>query len=227
MVQTDNSGGYRICIFDLDGTLVDTMERYAIIAVESICIHHNDISPEEAKQMYMKTAGLPFATEIRKLFPGDPRNDRVIEEFKARHIDYINDVPFFPDVIPFIEYIRANGYMTAISSSTEHSLVEEYISAVAFDMFDCVLGAAEHMFKGKQHIGRIAEELDVARNKMLFVGDTLIDGELAAGSGVEFAARITTFKREDFGEIEHVALVDSLDELRRFFPPSSNTHTPA
>lgn len=214
-----HAGRYKICIFDLDGTLVDTMDEYIEIASEAICIHYTDISRDEAREIYRGTMGLPFSSEIRRIFPGDPRNEKVVEEFKARHIDYVKDVVFYPDAIPFISYLRENGYATAVSSSTIHATVENYVNKVAEGLFDIALGAADGMVKGAEHFGRISGALGFGTEEMLFVGDTIIDGRLAAENGVDFAARATTFKRSDFDQVENIAVVDTLDELKPFFPP--------
>ena len=44
----------------------------------------------------------------------------------------------------------------------------------------------------------IAAALGVARSELLFVGDSLKDGELAAAARVDFVGRLGTFGAEDF-----------------------------
>ena len=64
--------------------------------------------------------------------------------------------------------------------------------------FDLVLGFGGGMAKGKPHLDATSRAFGVDWQEMLFVGDSLHDGEIAEREGVPFVGVATTFSAERF-----------------------------
>ena len=62
----------QLLVFDLDGTLIDTMGDYADKAAALIRDHYGT-PKDEARRRYFETSGVPFEQQLEQIFPGDDR----------------------------------------------------------------------------------------------------------------------------------------------------------
>ena len=68
--------------------------------------------------------------------------------------------------------------------------------------------------KGKPHIDRAAATFGIGRHDMLFVGDSLHDGEIAEREGLRFVGVAGTFSRERFAlRFPGLPVVDRLADI--------------
>ena len=97
-----------------------------------------------------------------------------------------------------------------MSSNNGIDNVNAFARLARFD-FDMLLGYGDGLAKGKPHLEASERAYSVDRQQMLFVGDSLHDGEIAEREGVPFVALATTFSPERFAlRFPHVPV------LRRF-----------
>jgi phosphoglycolate phosphatase-like HAD superfamily hydrolase len=81
-------------------------------------------------------------------------------------------------------------------------------------LFDLALGFGGMLAKGEPHIAVVERALAVGRDRLVFIGDSLRDGELAEASGVRFVGRTGTFTRREMGaRFPSVPVIDSMTEL--------------
>lgn len=190
----------RILVFDLDGTLVPTMEDYADRA--AALMEESFGTPfAEARRSYFATSGLPFEKQLRQLYPGQ-ETDPVAQRFEDWKDGYLTGIAIAPDIADLLRQWRAQGFLVAISSNN----LEHYVERLARDWpVDCALGyrapsADDAGFaKGEPHFHAIEERFGILRDKFLFTGDSPNDAHIAAAAGVRFRALLTdAFGPEDF-----------------------------
>ncbi|MBT3181287.1 MAG: HAD hydrolase-like protein [Deltaproteobacteria bacterium] len=200
-------------IFDFDGTIVDSMEAFADIASEVIPKHYGT-SKEEARKLYIKTSGLPFFQQLEQIFPDHPANATAAEEYEnTKKKDYL-DKPAFDDVLSAIEELKKHGIKTIVSSNNFQELVDTHVDKIGVQ-FDMVLGFKENFAKGEDHFAHIEDALKIRRDEMIFVGDSIKDGERAKTSGISFIGREGTFDASDFKrEFPEVTTISTLSELK-------------
>src|SRR5690349_4513168 len=73
----------RAVMFDLDGTLVDTMGALADLAAEVMSSRHG-YDRARARERYLETSGIPFHQQLEVILPGDVRNAAASAEFEQR-----------------------------------------------------------------------------------------------------------------------------------------------
>jgi len=183
-------------MFDFDGTLIDTMGAFADVAgrLMSACFGGTF---EEGREAYLATSGIPFFQQLEVLHPGDLRNKRVAEQFESDKLEAYKERGLFPDVAAAVSGLRERGIATVVSSNNFSGVVRRFLDTQDVS-FDVVLGFGDGMAKGERHIAWVERELGVTREEMLFVGDSVRDGELALAAGIRFVGRLGTVPEERF-----------------------------
>lgn len=213
--MTLSSNEKSVCVFDFDGTLVDSMGGFADLAAE-LCSEHYGLPKAQARLNYLSTSGLPFFQQLEVLWPGDRRNSRVSDLFEARKKQDYFSSPYFSEVPEAIDRLRKKGIKTVISSNNGQGVVEEYLQDKPRPRFDLVLGLKANFEKGRDHFQKIIEHYSVEPQQLLFIGDSLHDAHKALEFGVDFVARLGTFSRVEFETVApSVRTVNNFDELTR------------
>ncbi len=204
----------KVCIYDFDGTIIDSMDEFADIAA-GVLNKYFDTPAEEARAQYIKTSGLPFHDQIEILHPNDLKNPIAVNEYEeTKKKTYLSKKPF-DDVAPAIGQLRKRGIKTIISSNNFQNLVEELVDRVDIK-FDMVLGWKENFSKGKDHFEHVKKTYGCSEKEIVFIGDSLKDADRATGNGIEFIGRTGTFNRNDFQKhCKNAKVIDSLIELEK------------
>ncbi len=213
MLSTPNAP-VRAVMFDFDGTLVDTMDGFADVAGRLISEAHG-WSFADARAAYLRTSGIPFFQQLEVLFPGDERNPGLVEAFEFGKLHCYDGRTVDPDVPALLAGLRARGIAAVVSSNNYGAVVDEFLAGQAVT-FDLVLGYRDNFAKGEEHFAFAEQQLGIARPALVFVGDSLRDGQIALGAGVRFVARLSTNGAENFEAVfgpKPFPMVQRLTEL--------------
>ena len=206
----------RAVLFDLDGTLVDTMPAFADLAARVMADHFGD-DPAEARTRYLLTSGVPFLQQLRVIHPGDARSQAAAREFEARKEAVCRKVRMDADTREDLERLRIAGLRLVVSSNTGQNLVDEFVEREAVP-FDLALGFDGVRGKGEGHVAVVCARFGLQRRDLLAVGDSLKDGELAAAAGVAFVGRLGTFDEADFARsLPGVPVIRRIADLAALF----------
>lgn len=209
---------FALLVFDLDGTLVPTMEDYADQAA-SLMNRHFGTEWDEARRSYFRTSGLPFEKQLLLLYPDRSETDAVAAQFEDWKDGYLDAVDLPDAVADLLHAWRGQGYRIAISSNN----LVRYVERLARDWpVDHALGyCPENNFgKGEDHFAALEQHFDMARERFLFTGDSPNDARIARASRVEFRALLTSaFAPEDFLAIDpEIRILNHLGELLATLP---------
>jgi len=187
----------QLLIFDLDGSLIDTMGDYADKAAALIFEHHG-IPRDEARRRYFETSGSPFDQQLEQMFPGEPCNTEVAQMFESWKDGYLTNVTLSSEIEQLLRGWRNAGFSVAISSNN----LEPYVRRLARCWpVDAALGyrVEDGFGKGEPHFRKLEEHFGFPREQMLFIGDSPNDVRFAAQSEVPFLALLTgEFAKADF-----------------------------
>lgn len=141
--------GIKAVIFDLDGTLMDSMWMWTDIDIEYLGRYGYKLP----KDLQKKIEGMGF-TETAYYFKERFGLPCTIEEIKAEwtrmaYDKYANSVKTKPGAINFLADIRARGMATAIASSNSRELIGACLRANRIEgSFDCIMTSCD-VAKGK------------------------------------------------------------------------------
>jgi phosphoglycolate phosphatase-like HAD superfamily hydrolase len=186
----------KVLLCDLDGTLVDTMPILADLAMEVMASMYG-IPKTLARELYITTCGLPFILQLEDIFPGDSRNQTASDLFESAKPARCNSALMTPDTRAALTELQLRGVRIAVSSNNGRENVETVAKNNKFP-FDLVMGYGNGLSKGRPHIQMVERVFGVGRGEMLFIGDSLHDGEIARVEGLSFVGVAGTFSKENF-----------------------------
>ena len=216
----------RVLLCDLDGTLIDSMPVLADIATEVLGEVYGTPSTL-AREFYLATCGLPFIRQLESIFPGDPRNPAASDLFEGRKPERCNQIRMPADVVRALGDLKRRGVAIVVSSNNGVDNVATFARASGFS-FDLALGFGAGLAKGRPHIELSEATFGVDRSRMLFVGDSLHDGEIAEREGIPFVGVAGTFSYERFVlRFPDVPVVSRFAELTNLFDWSDGASSSA
>jgi phosphoglycolate phosphatase-like HAD superfamily hydrolase len=186
----------KVLLCDLDGTLIDTMPVLADLATEVMSEIYS-IPRALGRELYLATCGLPFIKQLEDIFPGDARNPGASDLFEGRKPSRCSMARMPEDTRAALRDLRARGVRVAVSSNNGRENVETFARLSGFP-FDLVMGYGDGLAKGRPHIEMAERKFGVDRQEMLFIGDSLHDGEIANQCKIPFVGLAGTFAKERF-----------------------------
>lgn len=180
-------GAVKGVIFDVDGTLVDSVDLHAR-AWQRILQKWGHEVPFETVRSQIGKGG----DELMPVFlsPAELEQDgRAIEKergelFKA---EYLDEVRPFPGVADLMQALLNRGVKVALGSSGKEEEVEHHKKLLGIDGMDLVQTTSEDAAKSKPHpdIFKAAlDKLGLPAGEVVAVGDTPYDAEAAVKAGI-------------------------------------------
>ena len=125
-------------LFDLDGTLIDSMGDNYLAWKAALKSENVPISKEE----YYPLEGMPV-TEIAKLFlkkydSSQEKVQRVIE-FKNKFYKENHKIKFYPGVKKFVKYAKSKNGLIAIVTASPREKLLQTVPKKFLDQFDCLI----------------------------------------------------------------------------------------
>lgn len=181
-------------IFDLDGTLVDSMGIWKDIDVEYLGKLHLEV-PEDLQQ---EIEGLSFsevAVYFKKRFGLLEALDSIKEEWNRMAMDkYLYEVPAKDGAVEFVQYLHEQGFKLGVAYSNSIQLVNAALEAHGIrQLFSVVLTCCE-VEKGKPEPDVY---LEVARRLQIDPKDCIVFEDIPVGIMAGNAAGMTTCAVED------------------------------
>ena len=175
---------FDLIAFDWDGTLFDST------AIITRCIQEavRDVGgtvPSDEDASYV--IGLALMQALAHAAPDVPQ-DKYPElgaRYKHHYVQHLNDISMFKGVLPMLLELRAQGHLLAVATGKSRKGLDEALHAVELKgLFHASRTADETA--GKPHPRMLHElmvELGVPADRVLMVGDTTHDLQLALNAG--------------------------------------------
>ena len=221
-------------IFDLDGTLADTLESLAYCTNRALADF--SFGPLD-KVLFKKFVGNGSRMHITRALreehaeevPGeDGRADddgvltrpRLLEEVHDRYLEYFAQdcmygVKPYEGIVPLLEKLKERGIKIAVFSNKPHANTVEVVEKLfGKGYFDAVRGQKDGYPKKPAPDGvyAILEELDAAPEDCVYVGDSWVDIETGHHAGARSIGVLWGFRDRQELEAHHADAVISRPE---------------
>jgi phosphoglycolate phosphatase len=206
-----------LCIFDLDGTLIDSLHDIAEAANECLELLGQPARPVDDYR-YLVGEGIPRLAE-RALGETHPHLVRRLAElarprYRVRPLRNTHPYPGVPEAA---RRLRQCGLKLAVLSNKPHEMTVSIVRAFWPDSaFDCVQGYEQekHRKPDPYHVLQICALLGVSPSQAWLIGDTPTDVETARRCGAAFVGVTWGFRsRADLEGAGATRIVDHPPQL--------------
>ncbi|HKM34948.1 MAG TPA: HAD family phosphatase [Lachnospiraceae bacterium] len=180
-ILKEDLGDYKAIIFDMDGTLVDSMWMWHQIDIDYLG-RFGIALPERLQEDIEGMSFSETAVYFKDRFRLPDSLDKIKDDWnRMAHDRYCHHVPVKEGVLEFLQYLKKNQYKLGVATSNSKELVNSALQALHLHhYFDCIMTACE-VNKGKPAPDiylTVAEKLDVPPYSCLVFED-IIPGILA------------------------------------------------
>ncbi len=210
---------YDLIVFDWDGTVMDST---AIIAgsIQAACREMNLPVPSDEAARYV--IGMGLADALRHAVP--EATEEMYEPLAARYRHHFMSqdaaIPLFDGARETITELHENGYWLAVATGKNRNGLNRVLASSEMGKYFHATRTADQTFS-KPHPAMLLEimnELGTSADRVLMVGDTTHDLQMALNAGVD-AVGVThgAHPADQLNELKPLALVSDFNELRAWF----------
>lgn len=185
----DKIAGVRGLLFDLDGTIIDTIDLILASARHASALVLGEALPDDVLR---HNIGVPLRAQMGEYAPGH------VEELLAayrEHNDRVHDdlIREFPGTEPALEALTALGFRMGVVTSKSRPVAQRGVDHFGLDRyFDFVVGAedtATHK-PGPEPVLEGARRLGLPARNCVYVGDSPHDMESGKAAGAVTVAAL-------------------------------------
>ena len=211
---------YDLVIFDLDGTLLNTLGDLAWAANEALAASGHPRRSEEEVRTFI---GNGVARLIRRALPeGTPDEEigAVLKRFKSIYMENVNrtTVPY-PGIPALLDHLKAKGIKLAVNSNKVDAASQRLCDTHFPGLLDMTLGEREGIPRKPAPDGAflIMDTLGATPGRTLYVGDGDADLLTAQNAHIDCAWVSWGFRsREELEGIDIPRAFDSVEALEKF-----------
>ena len=207
---------YKTVIFDLDGTLLDTLDDLTS-AVNAGLSAYGFARRKKEEVLSFIGNGIAKLMERAANFQGDAK--ALLTAFKAYYAVHCADqTKPYDGIIPLLKQLKEQGVKIGVLSNKADFAVKQLIYGYFGDIFDDVQGEdEEHGVYRKPNPSALLsmmERLNAVPSQTVYVGDSDVDIQTAKNAGVNCISVSWGFKKKEFLKEQGASvIVDSVEEL--------------
>ena len=201
-------------IFDVEGTLVDSVPQTLTSWREALLAHGHDV-PIARLQAY---SGMDGNDLLKALLPDlESAQRKAILEAQGERFEreYLSTVKPFPGVQATLQSLRASGRHLALATDCKGASLRHYRQALQIDGLLDAVASGEEVPEGKPDprlVQHALDKLELPAASCVMIGDTPYDARAATAAGVPCIGVLTGgFAR---GELLAAGCVDVAADVR-------------
>ena len=212
----------KLVIFDLDGTLLDTIADLA----ESANYALKQLGyPTHNVETIRTFVGNGINKLLERALPLHEQTEENVMRMRSHFVPYYDihnadlSTPY-PDIISLLEDLQAKGILIAVASNKYQEatvkLVKQYFPDIDFIE---ILGQREgiNVKPDPTIVFDILQKADVSKEDILYVGDSGVDMQTAINAGVDAVGVTWGFRpRAELESFQPMGLIDKAEELLGF-----------
>ena len=178
----------QLVIFDLDGTLLDTLDDLADAVNWAL---KQEQLPRRTREEVRAFVGNGIRNLIERAVPAGTevaQTDRVFAGFKARYADHCADKTRpYPGILELLARLRAEGIRTAVVSNKADFAVQTLCRDYFPGLVDCAVGERAGIPKkpAPDSVQEVLRALKISREQAVYVGDSEVDVVTARNAGMD------------------------------------------
>ncbi len=208
---------YKAVIFDMDGTILNTLEDLKNATNYSLRQFNMPERTLEEVRMFVGNGirklverAVPAGTSTEKI-------DEVLDVFlKYYEVHSADNTSSYPGIHELVEKLKAAGIKTAVSTNKADAPAQELGKEYFNGIFDLIVGQRDGLRTkpAPDSVNEILKILNIQKKDAVYVGDSDVDVQTAANSGLDFIGVSWGFRGRKFLQEKGAKnIVDSADEI--------------
>lgn len=192
---------YKLVIFDLDGTILDTLEDLRNSVNFAL---KNNILPERTTEEIRRFVGNGIRLLIERAVPENTDSavtEKVFSDFRDHYaVHNMDNTKPYDGIYTLLENIRIENVKTAVVSNKADFAVQKLIKLLFDGSFDFVLGERADINKkpAPDMVNEAIKQCGVTSEESVYVGDSEVDIETAKNSGIDCIIVDWGFREREF-----------------------------
>ena len=192
---------YQTVIFDLDGTLLDTLQDLADSTNYALAVHN---MPARTLEEVRRFVGNGVGRLIHLAVPeGTPEDEeaRCLADFRAHYLlNMENRTAPYPGVLELLEHLQAAGIRTAVVSNKFDGAVKGLCQNYFGSRIPVAIGESQGVARkpAPDTVFRALAELGAGADRAVYVGDSDVDIATARNAGLPCISVSWGFRDADF-----------------------------
>lgn len=192
---------YELIIFDMDGTILDTLEDLKNSMNYTLRLHN---MPERTLDEIRSFVGNGIRKLIERAVPEGTSEHRIYEihgDFMKHYGEHCADFTKpYDGVNELIAELRKRGYKTAVVSNKADGAVQDLCVQYFSNLFDLAIGERPELAKkpAPDMVNLALNELNISREKAIYIGDSDVDVSTAQNSNLDMIAVDWGFRTREF-----------------------------
>lgn len=210
---------YKGCIFDLDGTLIDSSYVWSEVDRRFLSRRGFDVPDDYCKSVSaMNFNQAAVYTKERFVLP-DSIDDIIAEWHAQAYTEYRDNVKAMPHAYEFLIKLRAAGVKTALATASDRTLFEPALKRTGlYELFDAFVQTSEvKRGKGFPDVYELAAERIGLRADECIVFEDIIEGIKGAKMGgfaaCAFHSREWQAERDEMSALADINISDYAELL--------------
>ncbi|SNR37563.1 phosphoglycolate phosphatase [Lutibacter agarilyticus] len=179
---------YKAVIFDLDGTLVDSL--YDISDAMNMVLERANF-PTHSYKDYQNFIGSGIRSLVVKSLPSTHQNESQIEKYFDAMIEVYRDncthkTTPYEGIGELLDSLVSHNLKLSVLSNKADEFTKKIVAAIFPNYFNPVLGLTDEALKKPHPFGalEICKNLDLKAEEVLYVGDTDVDMQTAKNANM-------------------------------------------
>ncbi len=187
-------------IFDLDGTLIDSMHVWDQVDIDFLKKRGKVVPPDLFADLPSGDGLLPMAIYFKRKFELEDDVDDIIAEWNSMVLDFYSNLDLLPGARPLLDKLEDNGIKLAIGTSNSAVLAEAVLKYNnIIEKFKSLVTGCK-IDRGKPYPDiylQVAKELEVKPEECLVIEDTVHGVVAAKRAGMKVIAIYNDYSKKD------------------------------
>ncbi len=193
----------KLCIFDLDGTLLDTLKDIFISL--NYALVKNGLPTKTLEEVRTSIGNGMINLVKRAIGPNEDKFDSVLSDYRAHYDVHCNDhTKLFPGIKLLLKNLKIAKYKIVIVSNKNDEAVQELFKIYFDGIVDAAFGVKDGMKvkPSPDTVNYAMQQFNVDKSDSIFIGDSPVDEQTAINAGVEY--RIVTWGYKSISELRDI-----------------------
>ena len=192
---------YKTYIFDLDGTLLDTLNDLHASCNYALRTHG---MPERSLEEVRQFVGNGVKKLMERAIPDgleNPLFEQTLQTFRQHYLLHNLDTTLpYPGIMEMLQQLKAQGKRIAVVSNKFYAATQDLCKHFFGDTIQVAIGEREDIKKkpAPDTVLEALRQLQVTRQDAVYVGDSEVDVETARNSGIPCISVLWGFRNKSF-----------------------------